>query len=238
MLIAARLSGATAVAVLGVRLPISPEETVTATRPATQLYATITPGAAARERVSAILDTGAVTSILIRAVTGTRLGAGEVKPLVEIIQGKGVAALIEGDAQLARTVRADGVHICRSDSVLDAYRDARSLLGDRFIVGVDAGHSRHDAMTLGEAGADYVAFSITPPAADIDHESRDDLIGWWAEIFEVPCVAFDVTTPDEATVLAGLGADFVAVSIAPGVSPAAAKDCIASIAAAVMAVTA
>jgi thiamine-phosphate pyrophosphorylase len=241
LLIASRLSGATAVGVLRVRHSISLEETVTAARPTTQLYATLTPGAAARERISAVLDVRAVTSILIRAVPGTRLGAGEVKPLVEMIQGKGVAALIDGDAQLARTVRADGVHINRSNSILDAYRDARGTLGERFIIGVDAGHSRHDAMTLGEAGADYVAFSTAPstPAADDEPiESRNDLIGWWAEIFEVPCVAFDVATPDEATLLAQLGADFVAVSIAPGVAPAAAKDFVASIAAAVTVVTA
>jgi thiamine-phosphate pyrophosphorylase len=93
------------------------------------------------------------------------------------------------------------------------YGEARDILGGRFIVGADAGRSRHDAMTLGEAGADYVGFGI--PAHVEDRESarsrRLELVGWWSEIFEVPCVAFDVETAEEAARLAAAGADFVAL---------------------------
>ena len=62
------------------------------------------------------------------------------------------------------------------------------------------GASRHDAMELGEAGADYVAFGIPPDVEDraVAVERRLDLIAWWSEVFELPCVAFDVADAEEA----------------------------------------
>ncbi|MBO0766500.1 MAG: thiamine phosphate synthase, partial [Hyphomicrobiaceae bacterium] len=103
-----------------------------------------------------------------------------------------------------------------------AYRAARETLGKGGVVGVDAGISRHAAMVLAEAGADYVGFGA--PAHLNDREKargrREDLVSWWAPIFEVPCVAFDVETSEEAQQLAGAGADFVAVTL-PADAPAA-----------------
>ena len=79
-------------------------------------------------------------------------------------------------------------------------------MGTRYVVGGDAGGTRHGSMALGEAGAEYVAFS---------GPERGDLIAWWAEIFEVPCVAFDASTPADAADAARAGADFVAI-VMPG----------------------
>lgn len=196
---------------------------MTATRPATQLYCSIAAGPTARERLEAVLAGTTVSSVLIVAKSGTRLGAGEVKPLVELIQKHDVAALIENDAQLARVVRADGVHLNDHADILDLYGEARSILGERFIVGADAGRSKHHAMLLGEAGADYVGFGIDGDDADA-RQTRDDLVAWWTDIFEIPCVAFGVETADEAARLAHSGADFIALSITQAQSPAAARD--------------
>lgn len=197
---------------------------MTATAATTELYGVITAGPTARERLQAVLDACTMASILIRPLPGARLGGGEVKPLVEMIQKRGVAAIVEDDAQLARTVRADGVHLTCREGILEAYAEARRTLGDRFIVGADAGQSRHLAMSLGEAGVDYVGFGLLEPGAETARQTRDDLAGWWSEIFEIPCVVFGVTTPDEAAALAQTGADFVAVTIPPGLAPAAARD--------------
>jgi thiamine-phosphate pyrophosphorylase len=115
-------------------------------------------------------------------------------------------------------VKADGVHLPASKTAAATYREAREVLGTRFIVGVDVGRTRHDAMTLGEEGADYIAFGI--PAHVEDRETararRRELVAWWSEIFEVPCVAFDVETPEDAHDLAASGADFVAVRVPAG----------------------
>jgi thiamine-phosphate pyrophosphorylase len=39
-----------------------------------------------------------------------------------------------------------------------------------------------------------------------------DLIAWWAEIFVVPCVAWNIDRIGDAEKLASLGADFIAPS--------------------------
>jgi thiamine-phosphate pyrophosphorylase len=66
-------------------------------------------------------------------------------------------------------------------------------------------------MRLAEMGADYVAFGA--PEGSIDTiDNIADLIGWWAEIFVVPCVAWNIDRIADAERLAALGADFIAPS--------------------------
>ncbi len=164
------------------------------------------------ERLVAAAD---VAALLVAPAADAPLDARTARPLVELAQAKGIAVLIAADAALARTLRADGVHLPWSKDIVARYGEAREILGGRFIVGADAGRSRHDAMTLGEAGADYVGFGIPAHVEDRDaaRQRRRDLIEWWSEIFEVPCVAFDVETAQEAAALAGAGADFVALRV-------------------------
>lgn len=158
---------------------------------------------------------GLIATVALEADESDPISPGELADAVAAIQAAGIATLISGDAGLARIVKADGVHLPPSKSALTAYREAREILGGRFIVGVDAGRTRHDAMVLGEEGADYIAFGI--PAHVEDRETarnrRLELIRWWSEIFEPPCVAFDVETPDDARDLAEAGADFIAVRV-------------------------
>jgi thiamine-phosphate pyrophosphorylase len=150
----------------------------------------------------------------------------ELAPAVEQIQALGIATLIARDASLARVVKADGVHLPASKAAPAGYREAREILDTRSIVGVDVGRTRHDAMTLGDEGADYIAFGIPAHVEDRDtaRARRRELIAWWAEIFEVPCVAFDVETPEEAHDLAASGADFIALRIPTGLQPEAVED--------------
>lgn len=201
-------------------------------QPACQLYLVLEVHAAAREHLAAILARLPVASVLFKPARGTALTVAAAKSLVDLTQGNNVAALLLDDVTLARTLRADGVHLSAASDVLQRYREARELLGGRAIVGADAGGSRHVAMELGEAGADYVAFSETrsaqPPPSDDDIGpdlvgpfDRIDLVDWWSTVFEVPCVAFDVEDAQAAAELMAAGADFVAVA-APAAKPAAA----------------
>ena len=127
--------------------------------------------------------------------------------LRELTLARDVALLVENDAARAKRIGADGVHL-PADAAL--YGQAREHLGQRAIIGVGCNKSRHGAMLLAELGADYVAFGPTAASSDREIEERAGLIAWWSEIFVVPCVAWNVETPEEAVELARLRADFVA----------------------------
>jgi thiamine-phosphate pyrophosphorylase len=207
---------------------------VTEAGTATQLYAVVETGEAAPGRLAAALAAANFASLLISPPAGGALDATSTRRLVEVAQRSGVAAVLADDARLARTLRADGVHLRTAKNLTQAYEEARNIVGRGGIVGVDVGISRHDAMTLAEAGADYVAFGAPARLKDRDkaRTRRDELIAWWAEIFEAPCVALDVATPEEARTLAFAGADFLGISLSGGAAPADAREMVAAIAAA------
>ncbi|HEU4379028.1 MAG TPA: thiamine phosphate synthase [Hyphomicrobiaceae bacterium] len=204
-------------------------------QPSCLLYAVVEAGPGAAERLGAALAAVQVSSVLIAPAQDGVLDAASAKPLVELVQRAGAAALIADNAALAKALRADGVHLGISMDPAGTYADARRILGPRAIVGADAGISRDDAMTLAEDGAEYVAFGAPLDLSDLDkaRARRAELITWWAEIFEVPCVAFDVESPEAAAALAQAGADFVSVTLPTAEPPAAARDLVAALAAAI-----
>jgi thiamine-phosphate pyrophosphorylase len=183
---------------------------------------TIEVGAGAPQRLAAALASGDVASVVIGVPEGT--SAGDVQALIGAVQAAGGAALIRDDARLARTLRADGVHLSAGNA--KGFGEAREIVGGGAVVGVDAGRSRHEAMVAGEAGAEYVAFGVPAHVDDREkaHRRRCELVAWWSEIFEVPVVAFDVATAEEAGQLAAAGADFIALSLPAREPPAASGE--------------
>jgi thiamine-phosphate pyrophosphorylase len=129
--------------------------------------------------------------------------------LLGVAHERDLACLVEGGAALAHRIGADGVHIDAEES---AYREARALLGKEASIGVACGLSRHKAMHLAELGADYVAFGESNARTIDGIDQCSDLIAWWAEIFVVPCVAWNIESAEEAARFARLGADFIAPS--------------------------
>jgi thiamine-phosphate pyrophosphorylase len=106
------------------------------------LYVVVGAGSAPAA-VETLLASAPVAALLITS-DHAPIDATRAKPLVDLAQARGVAALIEGDAALARTLRADGVHLPWSKDIITRYRTAREILGGRFIVGADAGRLRDD----------------------------------------------------------------------------------------------
>lgn len=199
-----------------------------------QLMVVIETAAAAGERLAAALTAGDIASVVVAVSDGA--SAADVQVLLKQAQAAGAAALVRDDARLARTLKADGVHLT---SALGAkgYGEAREIVGGGLNVGVDAGRSRHEAMVAGEAGADYVAFGIPDHVGDREkaHLRRCELVAWWAEVFEVPVVAFDVTDAAEAGALAAAGADFVALTLPSREPPAASGELVRAALAAISA---
>lgn len=123
---------------------------------------------------------------------------GQYKTLVKAVapraQAAGVAVLIQGEPGLVRMLGADGLHVEGSVSELKA---ATQALKPDYIVGAGLVTSRHDAMTKGELGADYIFFG--PLSGPRDPEQRE-IARWWAQIMEVPSVLSDpAATADTAT---------------------------------------
>ena len=114
----------------------------------------------ARERCAAALKAAPVATLIIAAGPDASIDKKEAAALIALAHTRDIAALIENDAALAKELSADGVHLSWRDDVEAAYTTVRADLGPNAIVGVDAGHSRHGAMSLGESGADYIAFGL------------------------------------------------------------------------------
>ncbi|WP_379547041.1 thiamine phosphate synthase [Qipengyuania sp. DSG2-2] len=132
-------------------------------------------------------------------------------PLQEICAAHDVAFIVNDDAALARRLNADGVHLGQGDG---DPRDAREELGREAQIGVTCHASRHLAMEAGEAGADYVAFGAFFPSTtkQSEHRPEVEILEWWSNVFEIPCVAIGGITPDNCGPLVEAGADFLAVS--------------------------
>lgn len=98
-----------------------------------------------------------------------------------------VALVIEDHAGLVARLGLDGVHL--TDGARSVRR-VRGDLGEEVVVGAFCGASRHDGMTAGERGADYVAFGpVGETALGHGEPVGDDLLAWWSEMIEVPVVA-------------------------------------------------
>jgi thiamine-phosphate pyrophosphorylase len=169
----------------------------------------------AREVLTAILDAAPVASVLIRSGPDTVLDDATARALIAVAQKKSVPALLYSDLAQLPQLGADGIHLPWAQDIVSLFKESRRVAPPGSIIGADAGRSRHDAMELGEAGADYIAFAIPPDVEDraVAVERRIDLIAWWSEVFELPSVAFDVADAQEARRLAEAGADFVSVTV-------------------------
>jgi len=141
-----------------------------------QLYVVIEAGDAAPERLAAAFGAADLASVLIVPPAGRPLDAAAARPLIEVAQRRGAAALVATDARLARSLGADGVHLGSPADPGDAYQAARAILGPSGVIGVDPGISRHDAMTLAEAGADYIAFGAPAHLKDRDKARTPDVL--------------------------------------------------------------
>jgi thiamine-phosphate pyrophosphorylase len=192
--------------------------------PPCRLYLTLpaTPSPVIERSLAEIIEAADVACVLLCQDAAEADPALDLR-LRELTLAHDVALLVENDAARAKRIGADGVHL-PADAAL--YGQTREHLGQRAIIGVGCKESRHGAMLLAELGADYVAFGPTAAASNREIEERAGLIAWWSEIFVVPCVAWNVETPEEAANLARLGADFVA----PALSIWQAEDAAARIA--------
>jgi thiamine-phosphate pyrophosphorylase len=157
----------------------------------------------ARQLADALAQ-GGVAGFLLRLqadATATRAAAAVLAP---VCAEHGVALILQDDLELVLELGADGLHLGGGARKLEA---ARATLGRERILGVSCGASRHLAMVAGEHGADYIAFGDPgePPGPELV-----ELIGWWSELFVLPCLAEADITAETCAPLVVAGTDFIA----------------------------
>ncbi|WP_226781093.1 thiamine phosphate synthase [Oceaniglobus trochenteri] len=120
--------------------------------------------------------------------------------LREVAHARDVAIVIQDHVLMVERLGLDGVHLLEGARNL---RKVRKDLGGDAIVGAFCGTSRHDGLSAGEGGADYVSFGPVgeTPLGD-GTAAPQDLFAWWSEMIEVPVVAEGALTPEKIAELA------------------------------------
>ena len=110
-----------------------------------------------------------------------------IDALRPVVQARNVAFLMNDRPDLAVAHGCDGAHVGQTDTPATV---ARKILGD-LTMGVTCHDSRDLAMIAGEQGADYVAFGAFFPTTtkDAKFHAEPELLQWWSELMEPPCVA-------------------------------------------------
>jgi len=157
------------------------------------------------------LSGGDVASVQLRLKDASEEAiTAAAKVIKPICHKNDVAFILNDHPALALKLGADGVHLGQDDMPV---KEARALLGPDMIIGATCHDSKHLAMVAGESGADYVAFGAFFPTStkEVSHKAEPEILTWWVELMELPCVAIGGITVDNAPELIEAGADFIAV---------------------------
>lgn len=161
------------------------------------------------DRIARVLDSAEIACLRLSLATrdeDTLLRAADAAR--EVAHARDVAVVIDKHLILAERLGLDGVHLTDGARTV---RKARKDLGPDAIIGAFCGISQHEGMTVGEAGADYVAFGPVGVTQLRDGTSAPrSLFEWWSEVIEVPVIAEGALT---AELIAHLGpvTDFFAL---------------------------
>jgi thiamine-phosphate pyrophosphorylase len=140
------------------------------------------------DRLAAVLDSVDVACVRLALASKDEdmiLRAADACRLVA--HGRDVAIVIENHLLMVNRLGLDGVHL--TDGARQV-RYVRKELGGDAIIGSYCGVTRHEGMSAGEAGADYVAFGPIGATPLGNGESVDfDLLEWWSQVIEVPSIA-------------------------------------------------
>jgi thiamine-phosphate pyrophosphorylase len=155
-----------------------------------------------------LLAAADIAAVLLRLKQADQRGMiSRIKLVAPVVQQANAALLLDGWVELVARGGADGAHL----SGIAALEEALPSLKPDRIAGVGGLITRHESMSAGELGADYVLFG------EIDADGKRpstaaiaERLSWWAELFEPPCIGYAVSREEVAEfVLAG--ADFVLV---------------------------
>lgn len=150
------------------------------------------------DQLAAALDAVPVACLRLRLGTEDADTLARAADAIRLVaHERDVSFVVEKHLGLAERLGLDGVHLTDGSR---GVRAAREALGPDGIVGAYCGVSRHDGMTAGEAGADYISFGPVADSGLGAEVAPQDLFAWWSEMIELPVVAEGtVLRPDEDT---------------------------------------
>lgn len=178
-------------------------------RPAPRLYlATPVVDDPATLRLPELVGAFDLAAVLLRLKVADQRGMiSRIKAVAPVAQAGGAALLVDGRVELVARAGADGAHL----TGIAALKEALPSLRPQRIAGVGGLPTRHDSMTAGELGTDYVLFG--EPDAEGRRPSTQavaERLAWWAELFEPPCVGYAASHAEVCAFITA-GADFVLV---------------------------
>ncbi|WP_411891915.1 thiamine phosphate synthase [Yoonia sp. SDW83-1] len=140
------------------------------------------------DQLAACLDATEVACVRLALATKDDMRISKAADaLREVTHARDVALVIDSHILMVERLGLDGVHL---PDGARSVKKVRKDLGPDAIVGSFCGNSRHDGMTAGELGADYVSFGpvgVTPLGDG--RQAELELFEWWSLMIEVPVVA-------------------------------------------------
>ncbi len=140
------------------------------------------------DQLAACLDATEVACVRLSLATKDEDRIARAADALRMVtHDRDVALVMDTHMLMVDRLGLDGVHLT------DAARSVKKVrkdLGDDAIVGAFCHNSRHDGMTAGELGADYVSFGPVgqSPLGD-GRQAELELFQWWSMMIEVPVVA-------------------------------------------------
>jgi thiamine-phosphate pyrophosphorylase len=147
---------------------------------------------------SALAAAGAPSLLLVGDGPPARLQA-----IVDAAHRQNATVVLDNPTLWPDVQGLDGLHLPLNGRTI---QDVRALVGAGGIVGADSRLSRHEALTLAEAGADYVAFGQGNALNELA-----EMVDWWSALVEIPCAAYLPAEAGETAwrMIASAGADFI-----------------------------
>jgi thiamine-phosphate pyrophosphorylase len=147
------------------------------------------------DQLSRLLDAAEIACLRLSLATKDEDTLSRAADACRLLaHARDVAIVIDTHVLLVERLGLDGVHL--TDGARSV-RKARKDLGADAIVGAFCGTSRHEGMSAGEAGADYVAFGPVGATALGDGTPVGfDVFEFWSEVIEVPVIAEGALTAE------------------------------------------
>ena len=160
-------------------------------------------------QLSAILDDTEIACVRLAMTSqdeSTLLRAGD--QIREIVHARDIPLVIDTHLKLVEQLGLDGVHL---NDGARSVRYTRKELGDDVVIGTFCGPSRHEGMSAGESGADYISLGpVSETNLGDGSLAETETFEWWSQMIELPVVAESVVTPEAIERLAPY-TDFFAI---------------------------